>query len=86
VGNERGRSCEKFLTGYSRFNLDGHSYAGNEWYTAKIRTMSADIPIIAVTAHAFYTEQKQALAAGCNEVVSKPYSMEQLKVAIEKYI
>lgn len=54
--------------------------------TAKIRTMSADIPIIAVTAHAFYTEQKQALAAGCNEVVSKPYSMEQLKVAIEKYI
>lgn len=54
--------------------------------TAKIRTMSADIPIIAVTAHAFYTEQKQAIAAGCNEVVSKPYSMEQLKVAIEKYI
>ena len=54
--------------------------------TAKIRTMSADIPIIAVTAHAFYTEQKQALAAGCNEEVSKPYSMEQLKVAIEKYI
>ena len=54
--------------------------------TAKIRTMSADIPIIAVTAHAFYTEQKQAFAAGCNEVVSKPYSMEQLKVAIEKYI
>ena len=48
--------------------------------------MSADIPIIAVTAHAFYAEQKQALAAGCNEVVSKPYSMDQLKAAIEKYI
>ncbi|WP_455584519.1 ATP-binding protein [Bacteroides sp.] len=54
--------------------------------TEKIRAMSADIPIIAVTANAFYTEQKQALAAGCNDVVSKPYSMEQLKAVIEKYI
>ena len=54
--------------------------------TAKIRAMSADIPIIAVTAHDFYAEQKQALAAGCNEVVSKPYSVDQLKATIEKYV
>ena len=53
--------------------------------TEKIRAVSADIPIIAVTANAFYIEQKQALAAGCNEVVSKPYSIEQLKSTIEKY-
>lgn len=52
----------------------------------KIRTISADIPIIAVTANAYYAEQKQALAAGCNDVVSKPYSMEQLKSTIKKYI
>lgn len=52
----------------------------------KIRTISADIPIIAVTANAYYPEQKQALAAGCNDVVSKPYSMEQLKSTIKKYI
>ena len=54
--------------------------------TEKIRAVSADIPIIAVTANAFYIEQKQALAAGCNEVVSKPYSIEQLKSTIEKYL
>lgn len=54
--------------------------------TEKIRAVSADIPIIAVTANAFYIEQRQALAAGCNDVVSKPYSMEQLKSTIEKYI
>lgn len=54
--------------------------------TEKIRTISADIPIIAVTANAYYAEQKQALVAGCNDVVSKPYSMEQLKSTIKKYI
>ena len=54
--------------------------------TEKIRAVSADIPIIAVTANAFYIEQKQALAAGCNEVVSKPFSIEQLKSTIEKYL
>lgn len=52
----------------------------------KIRTVSADIPIIAVTANAYYAEQKQALAAGCNEVVSKPYSIDRLKSVIKKYI
>lgn len=54
--------------------------------TEKIRSLSVDIPIIAVTANAFLIEQQQALAAGCNDVVAKPYSYEQLREKVEKYI
>lgn len=52
----------------------------------KIRSISVDIPIIAVTANAFLIEQQQALAAGCNDIVAKPYSYEQLREKVEKYI
>lgn len=54
--------------------------------TEKIRTISTDIPIIAVTANAYYTEQQQALAAGCNDIISKPYTLEKLQETIVKYI
>lgn len=54
--------------------------------TEKIRTMSHTVPIIAVTAYAFYTEQQEAIQAGCNAVISKPYSLEKLKETIESYI
>ena len=54
--------------------------------TEKIRTISLTVPIIAVTAYAFYTEQQQAIQAGCNAVISKPYSLEKLKETIESYI
>jgi CheY-like chemotaxis protein len=39
-----------------------------------------------VTAYAFYTEQQQAIQAGCNAVISKPYSLERLRETIESYI
>ena len=54
--------------------------------TEKIRTISLTVPIIAVTAYAFYTEQQQAIQAGCNAVISKPYSLERLRETIEAYI
>ena len=52
----------------------------------KICTMSFAVPIIAVMAYAFYTEQQQAIQAGCNAVISKSYSMEKLRETIESYI
>lgn len=54
--------------------------------TEKIRTISLTVPIIAVTAYAFYTEQQQAIQAGCNAVISKPCSLERLRETIESYI
>ncbi|WP_300702087.1 ATP-binding protein [Bacteroides sp.] len=54
--------------------------------TEKIRTIAPNLPIIAVTANAFFIEQQQALAAGCNDVISKPYTFEKLSETISKYI
>lgn len=50
--------------------------------TEKIRTVDIDLPIVAVTANAFLIEQQQALAAGCNDIIAKPYTYERLKETI----
>jgi len=45
----------------------------------------ADVPIVAVTAYGdFY--KKQALDAGCTDVLSKPLSFDQLEATIDGYI
>ncbi len=54
--------------------------------TEKIRAIAPNLPIIAVTANAFLIEQQQALAAGCNDIISKPYTFEKLSETISKYI
>ena len=41
---------------------------------------------VTVTANAFLIEQQQALAAGCNDIIAKPYTYERLKETIIKYI
>lgn len=54
--------------------------------TEKIRAISSDVPIVAVTAHVFYSEKEQALAAGCNTVVSKPYSPDDLRKTVRRLL
>lgn len=54
--------------------------------TAKIRAISQEIPIIAITAYAFCPEGERAFEAGCNEVIAKPYPLEKLKETIETYL
>lgn len=54
--------------------------------TEKIRAIAPNLPIIAVTANAFLIEQQQALAAGCNDIISKPYTFEKLSETISKYL
>lgn len=46
---------------------------------------SADTPIIAVTAYASQITA-EALAAGCNSVVSKPVNIEALEVVLKEYL
>ena len=58
--------------------LDGLSAAGI------IRELKPTIPIIATTAFAFETDREMALAAGCNEYMSKPLEAEKLKTMIER--
>ncbi|WP_455967961.1 hybrid sensor histidine kinase/response regulator [Butyricimonas virosa] len=60
--------------------LDGLSAAG------VIRELNPTIPIIATTAFAFETDREMALAAGCNEYMSKPLEAEKLKTMVERYL
>lgn len=52
----------------------------------KIRAMSPSVPIVAITAHSFYIEQQQALAAGCNQVLFKPFTSNRLEEVVSKYL
>lgn len=54
--------------------------------TRKIRDLDPAIPIIAQTAAKSPAEKELVLAAGCTEVLVKPFSMEELFAAIERHI
>lgn len=54
--------------------------------TKEIRNISAKIPIIALTANAFESDQIEAKTAGCNEVLTKPVKSSLLYLVIEKYL
>lgn len=45
-----------------------------------------NVPIIALTAHAFPEDRKRSLEAGCNDYVSKPFQWVHLKSIISKYL
>ena len=54
--------------------------------TRSIRTFLPYIPVIAQTANAFDTDRDAALAAGCNEFITKPIGFEALNALIKKFI
>lgn len=53
--------------------------------TIGIRAFAPDLPIIAITAYAFDTDKQQALAAGCNEFITKPINIKELLATLGKY-
>ena len=59
--------------------MDGYSA------TIKIRSMDHDAIIIAQTAYALSGDREKAIAAGCDEYLTKPLSKENLLSAIQKY-
>ena len=54
--------------------------------TREIRLSDSKIPIIAQTAGKTFEEKRKALEAGCNEVIVKPFSMEELYDAVRRYV
>ncbi|MCM2302023.1 MAG: response regulator [Flavobacteriaceae bacterium] len=54
--------------------------------TKNIRAFNQEVLIIAETAYAFPEDRALALAAGCNDYISKPILKEQLLSLIEKHL
>ena len=54
--------------------------------TKAIREMSADVPVIAISAYAYEKDKIAAIESGCNEFLTKPVSADLLKMTINKYL
>lgn len=74
------RSPELILMDIKMPNLDGLSA------TQIIRESGNDIPIIALSAYASNEDKEMALAAGCNDFLTKPIQKEALEQAIQKLL
>lgn len=53
--------------------------------TAEIRKFDENIPIVALTAHAFDTDQQAALEVGCDDYLVKPVDKAKLVAVLRKY-
>ena len=53
--------------------------------TKKIREFNKDIIIIAQTGYAFPDDREKAIASGCNDYISKPYSQSELTELLKKW-
>ena len=53
--------------------------------TTEIRKFDRQVPIVALTAHAFDADRQAALAAGCNDYLVKPVTKMQLTDILDKY-
>jgi CheY-like chemotaxis protein len=51
--------------------------------TRRIKQVMPDIPIAAVTAHALESDRQDALDAGCDMVLTKPYAIADLISTVE---
>ena len=54
--------------------------------TKRIRKLSADIPVLAITAYALHGDREKFIAQGMDGYISKPIRVEQLVEEIEKCI
>lgn len=54
--------------------------------TRAIREMSADVPVIAVSAYVYEKDKIAAIESGCNDFLTKPVSADLLKMTINKYL
>ena len=53
--------------------------------TAEIRKFRPNLPIVALTAHAFESDKTAAFRAGCNEYLVKPIDKARLMAVLRKF-
>lgn len=76
------QSIDLILIDLSMPVLDG--YRATE--IIRRRPNGADLPIVAVTAHAMSEDRELALAAGCTEYLAKPYRPSELIDLVERLL
>jgi CheY-like chemotaxis protein len=54
--------------------------------TRKIKKLRPELPVIAQTAYAMKNDKAEALEAGCDDYLSKPIQIKQLKDMLKKYL
>lgn len=54
--------------------------------TREIRKTNREVPIIALTAHAFNSDKEAAIAAGCNDVLVKPIDRNVLTGTLRRFL
>lgn len=68
--------------------LDMNLPAPDGWTAAaimRIDTVTATMPIIALTAHAMSGDREKAIAAGCNDYLPKPIDFSALLAKMDRY-
>ena len=53
--------------------------------TQRIRDSGNNTPIVAITAYGMKEDKEKCLAAGCDDYISKPYSLGDLRSIVLKY-
>jgi CheY-like chemotaxis protein len=77
-----GEAVDMIVTDLSMPGLDGFELIR----LIRARPVFADIPIIAVTAHAFEAERQRALQSGCAALLVKPYRANALLALVERHL
>ena len=54
--------------------------------TRKIKAVNPTLPVIAVTAYAYDHDREKALQAGCNDYMTKPMDVTELKQKLSEFV
>lgn len=75
-----GRAYDLILMDMQMPDVDGYEA------TRRLRAQGWKSPVVAVTAHAMPHDRQRCLDAGCDEYLSKPFTLKQLSACLARYL